>query len=129
MRNAEASVGRTGTPLRIYGEMVVFLGADEVEARARKEHLDELDQWPYRSDAAIFVGTPSGLADELIAWTEAGLEGFRLRPAVIAHDLDALVDGLVPALQRRGAFRTAYEPGTLRSRLGLPPAPNRYTVT
>jgi alkanesulfonate monooxygenase SsuD/methylene tetrahydromethanopterin reductase-like flavin-dependent oxidoreductase (luciferase family) len=129
VRAAEQFVGRRGTPLRIYGEMVVFLAATESAAHDRRARLDELDHWPYRSDAAIFAGTPSGLADELLAWTAAGLEGFRLRPAVIRHDLDALVEAVVPELQRRGVFRTAYAPGTLRSRLGLPVAPNRYATT
>jgi alkanesulfonate monooxygenase SsuD/methylene tetrahydromethanopterin reductase-like flavin-dependent oxidoreductase (luciferase family) len=126
VRAAEQFVGRAGTPLRVFGETVVFLAATVDEAQARKAHLDELDNWPYRSDAAIFVGTPAGLADELLAWTDAGIEGFRLRPAVIGHDLEAIVDGLVPELQSRSRFRTGYEPGTLRARLGLPVAANRY---
>jgi hypothetical protein len=34
---------------------------------------------------------------------------------------------VVPLLQRANQFRTAYRPGeTLRQRLGLPAAPNRY---
>ncbi|MCU1503397.1 MAG: FMNH2-utilizing oxygenase [Ilumatobacteraceae bacterium] len=126
VRDAERLVERAGAPLKIYGEMVVFVAEREGEALADKERLDQLDGWPYRSDAAIFVGTPSRLADELEAWQAAGLDGFRLRPAVIGHDLDALVDGLVPELQRRRVFRTAYAPANLRQRLGLPPALNRY---
>jgi hypothetical protein len=34
----------------------------------------------------------------------------------------------VPELQRRGAFRTAYEAGTLRALLGLPRPANRYAA-
>jgi hypothetical protein len=45
---------------------------------------------------------------------------------VIQHDLDAIVDGLVPELQRAGAFRTAYDPGLFRERLGLTRPENRY---
>ena len=37
-----------------------------------------------------------------------------------------VVDALVPELQRRGAFRTAYEAGTLRGLLGLARPLNRY---
>jgi hypothetical protein len=80
----------------------------------------------YRSDAAFFIGTPDDLADQLVDWQGHGLDGFRLRPAVIAHDLDAIVDRVVPALQKRGVVRTAYSPGTLRMRLGLPRPENRY---
>ncbi len=129
VRAAERAVDRQGRPLSVYGEVVVFLGDDDRDAQERKARLDEHDGWPYRSDAAIFVGTPGGLADQLEAWRDAGLEGFRLRPAVIGHDLDAIVGGLVPELQRRGVFRTAYSPGTLRARLGLPAAPNRYAAS
>ena len=39
-------------------------------------------------------------------WRQAGLSGFRLRPGAIPDDLEAITRGLVPELQRRGAFRT-----------------------
>jgi hypothetical protein len=52
----------------------------------------------------------------------------RLRPAVTATDLPLLVTQVVPELQRRNLFRTEYRDGeTLRARLGLPVAENRYT--
>ena len=86
----------------------------------------------YRSDALVFVGTPADLADLLQEWAAAGLTGFRLRPGALPHDLSAVTRGLVPELQRRGAFRTAYETGswaaTLRGRLGLPRPANRYAA-
>ena len=56
-----------------------------------------------------------------------GIDGIRLRPAVNATDLPVIVDEVVPLLQRAGRFRTAYHDGeTLRERLGLPVADNRY---
>jgi hypothetical protein len=45
---------------------------------------------------------------------------------VLPTDLDAIVDGLVPELQRRGLFRTSYEPGSLRERFGLGRPASRY---
>jgi hypothetical protein len=55
------------------------------------------------------------------------VDGVRLRPAVNATDLPVIVDDVVPLLQKAGRFRTAYTDGqTLRSRLGLPVAENRY---
>ena len=48
---------------------------------------------------------------------------------MIGHDLDAIVDGVVPELQRRGAFRTEYEDGLFRERLGLPRPVSRYAPT
>ena len=68
---------------------------------------------------AALACSPTELADLLVSlWTE-GLDGARLRPATLPNDLLAIVDGVVPALQRHGVFRTAYGPATLRDRLGL----------
>jgi alkanesulfonate monooxygenase SsuD/methylene tetrahydromethanopterin reductase-like flavin-dependent oxidoreductase (luciferase family) len=124
---ARRDAGRTGTD-HVFGELVVLLDDDEALAAARWAQLESWSGRPYASDAQVFVGTPQGLADLLLARAEAGLTGFRLRPAALPQDLDAIVDGLVPELQRREVFRTAYEPGTLRDRLGLERPANRYAT-
>jgi alkanesulfonate monooxygenase SsuD/methylene tetrahydromethanopterin reductase-like flavin-dependent oxidoreductase (luciferase family) len=83
-----------------------------------------------RSDALVFDGTPTELVDLLLHWQQIGLDGIRLRPAVNATDLPVIVDEVVPLLQQANRFRTAYTDGeTLRSRLGLPIAENRYART
>jgi len=74
----------------------------------------------------VFTGTPGQLADLLLEWQRAGLSGFRLRPGAIPDDLELITRELVPELQRRGAFRTAYEASTLRGLLGLPRPVSRY---
>ncbi|GAA1303417.1 LLM class flavin-dependent oxidoreductase [Saccharothrix xinjiangensis] len=79
-------------------------------------------------DALVFTGTPAGLADLLAEWHAAGVRGFRLRPASLPDDLSAIVSGVVPELQRRGLFRTAYTATTLRGHLGLPRPANRYAA-
>lgn len=80
-----------------------------------------------RSDALVFDGSPADLVELLLRWHGLGVDGLRLRPAVNAVDLPVIVDEVVPLLQRAGAFRTRYaEPETLRERLGLPAAVNRY---
>jgi alkanesulfonate monooxygenase SsuD/methylene tetrahydromethanopterin reductase-like flavin-dependent oxidoreductase (luciferase family) len=80
-----------------------------------------------RSDALVFDGTPTELVELILRWQQHGIEGVRLRPAVNATDLPVIVDEVVPLLQRAGRFRTAYTDGeTLRERLGLPTAENRY---
>jgi alkanesulfonate monooxygenase SsuD/methylene tetrahydromethanopterin reductase-like flavin-dependent oxidoreductase (luciferase family) len=80
-----------------------------------------------RSDALVFDGTPTELVELLLRWQELGVEGVRLRPAVNATDLPVIVDEVVPLLQQAGRFRTEYTDGeTLRERLGLPIAENRY---
>jgi alkanesulfonate monooxygenase SsuD/methylene tetrahydromethanopterin reductase-like flavin-dependent oxidoreductase (luciferase family) len=80
-----------------------------------------------RSDALVFDGTPTQLAELVLRWQQHGIDGVRLRPAVNATDLPVIVDEVVPLLQQVGRFRTAYRDGeTLRERLGLPVAENRY---
>jgi alkanesulfonate monooxygenase SsuD/methylene tetrahydromethanopterin reductase-like flavin-dependent oxidoreductase (luciferase family) len=80
-----------------------------------------------RSDALVIDGTPTELVDLILRWQQQGIEGVRLRPAVNATDLPVIVDEVVPLLQQADRFRTTYTDGeTLRERLGLPIAENRY---
>jgi alkanesulfonate monooxygenase SsuD/methylene tetrahydromethanopterin reductase-like flavin-dependent oxidoreductase (luciferase family) len=125
IRAAETAAGRDG--VHVFGDLAVFLDDSAGAARRRRERLDELAGSQYTSDARIFAGTAAELADLLLDWREAGLAGFRLRPAALPHDLAQITGALVPELQRRGAFRTAYPAaGPLRSLLGLPRPANRY---
>ena len=126
VRLAEAAVGREGDRLRVFADLVVFLDDEAGAASARRDHLDQLDGRAYRSDAAVFTGTPAELAEQLLAWRTAGIAGFRLRPGVAPHDLQAITRRLVPLLQQRGAFRRSYEASTLRGLLGLGRPANRY---
>ncbi|UFR01445.1 LLM class flavin-dependent oxidoreductase [Streptomyces sp. Go40/10] len=113
-------------PLRRFADLVVFLDDEPGAAARRKERLDALAGAEYTSDALVFTGTPGELADLLLDWRTAGLDGFRLRPGALPHDLTAVTRRLVPELRRRGAYRSAYGTGTLRERLGLPTPRNRY---
>ncbi|AWT46656.1 MULTISPECIES: LLM class flavin-dependent oxidoreductase [Streptomyces] len=126
IRAEQEAAGRADQPLHVFADLVVFLDEEPGAAAARKERLDTLAGEPYTSDALVFTGTPAELADLLQEFGGAGLTGFRLRPAVLGHDLPAITRGLVPELQRRGAFRRAYEAGTLRGLLGLARPANRY---
>jgi alkanesulfonate monooxygenase SsuD/methylene tetrahydromethanopterin reductase-like flavin-dependent oxidoreductase (luciferase family) len=132
IRAEQALAGRADEALHVFGDLVVFLDDSAAAAQARRERLDELAEAAYSSDAHIFAGTAAQLADLLLDWREAGLAGFRLRPAALPHDLAQITGALVPELQRRGAFRTAYPavggPGTLRGLLGLPRPASRYAA-
>jgi alkanesulfonate monooxygenase SsuD/methylene tetrahydromethanopterin reductase-like flavin-dependent oxidoreductase (luciferase family) len=80
-----------------------------------------------RSDALVAPGAAAELVDLVLRWQRIGLDGVRLRPAVTAVDLPFIVDEVVPLLRDAGGFRTVYREGeTLRARLGLPVAENRY---
>jgi alkanesulfonate monooxygenase SsuD/methylene tetrahydromethanopterin reductase-like flavin-dependent oxidoreductase (luciferase family) len=129
IRAAQAEAGRGDERLLVFGEFVVFLDEDPAAAIARKERLDEVAGTPYRSDAPVFVGSPGALADQLAGWSEAGLDGFRLRPGTVPRDLAAITDRVVPELQARGLFRRSYEADTLRGLLGFERPANRYAVT
>jgi alkanesulfonate monooxygenase SsuD/methylene tetrahydromethanopterin reductase-like flavin-dependent oxidoreductase (luciferase family) len=120
--------GRSASEVTVLADVVVFLGSTAAEAGSRKVRLDELFGRTYRSDAATFVGTPVELADLLEDWSEGGVQGFRLRPGGLPHDLKLICEGLVPELQRRSLFRTAYDSGTLRSRFGRSRPTSRYTL-
>jgi alkanesulfonate monooxygenase SsuD/methylene tetrahydromethanopterin reductase-like flavin-dependent oxidoreductase (luciferase family) len=126
VRAEQAEPGQE-TP-HVLGDLVVFLDETAGAAADRKARLDERDGAEYTSDAAVFTGTPAELADRLIAWREAGLSGFRLRPGALPHDLAAITRGLVPELQARGAFRREYDASTLRGLFGLDRPVNRYAA-
>jgi alkanesulfonate monooxygenase SsuD/methylene tetrahydromethanopterin reductase-like flavin-dependent oxidoreductase (luciferase family) len=128
IRAEQATAGRADDTVHVFGDLVVFLDDTEGAAAARKARLDERAGAEYASDAHVFVGTPARLADLLQDWQQAGLSGFRLRPAAIGHDLERITRALVPELQSRGAFRTGYESDTLRGLLGLARPANRYTA-
>ena len=113
--DAEQAAGRA---VKVYADLVVSLVDDPLTPRAA-----------ISSDAHVFVGSTSDLAELLISWHDAGIDGVRLRPAVNAIDLPAIADELVPLLQSAGRFRTGYRDGeTLRERLQLAAAPNRYAA-
>jgi alkanesulfonate monooxygenase SsuD/methylene tetrahydromethanopterin reductase-like flavin-dependent oxidoreductase (luciferase family) len=128
IRAHEAAEGRSDPPLRIFADAVVFLDEDAPTAQNRKQRFDDLDGKPLRSDALIFVGTPADLAELMVAWQAAGIDGFRLRPGAMPHDLEMITHEVVGALQDRSAFRHHYEDATLRARLGLPRPASRYAL-
>lgn len=72
------------------------------------------------------IGTAKDIADELQAWFEQqAADGFNVMPPLLPTGLEDFANEVVPELQRRGLFRTAYEGSTLRDRLGLSPLRTR----
>lgn len=76
------------------------------------------------------IGTPESITDTLEEWfhNEAA-DGFNILPPWLPGGIEDFVDLIVPELQRRGLFRTAYEGRTLRENLGLPRPENIWTST
>jgi len=72
--------------------------------------------WPWTT--SIIVGSPTTVADILQEWVEeTDVDGFNLAYAVTPESFENVVDLLVPELQKRGAYPTAYRQGTLREKL------------
>ncbi len=66
------------------------------------------------------AGTPEQIADDLIAWVDAGAaDGFNIMPPYLPGGLEDFVDQVVPILQRRGVFRTDYSAQTLAGNYGI----------
>jgi N-acetyl-S-(2-succino)cysteine monooxygenase len=75
----------------------------------------------------VAIGTPQDIADDIEKWFKEGAaDGFNVVPPVLPGSARDFVDFVVPELQRRGLFRTAYESTTLRGNLGLPDLKPRY---
>lgn len=74
-------------------------------------------------------GTASDIADSLEHWHKTGAaDGFNILTLTHPHGFVDFVDSVVPELQRRGLFRTAYEGATLRENLGLPRPANQFAA-
>jgi FMN-dependent oxidoreductase (nitrilotriacetate monooxygenase family) len=77
----------------------------------------------------LLIGTPSMVADTMQEWFENGAcDGFNIIPSMFPDEFESFVDLVVPELQRRGLYRTAYEGNTLRDRLSLPEPMSRYAA-
>ncbi|WP_339538138.1 LLM class flavin-dependent oxidoreductase [Pseudomonas sp. RA_15y_Pfl2_54] len=64
------------------------------------------------------VGSPAQVADELQSWiTETGLDGFNLTRIVTPESYVDFIELVIPELQRRGSYKTAYDSGSLREKL------------
>ena len=109
-----------------------------VESDAGRSALENITRadpdrsWTVRQAAAhvaiggigpVFVGSPATVADRLEEWIdETDVDGFNLAFAVRPETFVDVADLLVPELQRRGRYKTAYREGTLREKLfGGPP--------
>jgi FMN-dependent oxidoreductase (nitrilotriacetate monooxygenase family) len=63
------------------------------------------------------MGTGDDIADAIEGWVAGtGIDGFNLRQFTTPGTIENFVEFVVPALQKRGLYRTSYEPGTLRER-------------
>lgn len=85
----------------------------------REWTLRELAQWVgVGGFGPVVVGSGETVAEELIRWQEeADVDGFNLAYHVTPGTFEDIVEHVVPALQARGRYKTAYAEGTLRHKL------------
>jgi N-acetyl-S-(2-succino)cysteine monooxygenase len=75
------------------------------------------------------IGTPAQVVDSMEEWVNfQAADGFNIIPTHLPGGIEDFVALVVPELQRRGLFRTAYEGRTMRENLGLPQPDSRYAV-
>ena len=98
--------------------------------KSRQALIRQLYQWIASARGHFtIVGTPVQIANTLQQWFEnEAADGFNILPPWLPTGLNDFVDLVIPELQRRGLFRTAYEGRTLRENLGLPFPINRYAA-
>ena len=104
-------------------------GQDALVAQARRESLTvrQLAQRVSGYGGLKMVGTASEIADTMQHWLETeACDGFNVMFPTVPAGLNDFVDLVVPELQRRGIFRTAYQGSTLRDHLGLTRPQNRF---
>ncbi|OIQ68123.1 dimethyl-sulfide monooxygenase [mine drainage metagenome] len=66
----------------------------------------------------VAVGTPVQVADAIEAWfDQTDVDGLNVPFAISPGDFEDITDMLVPELVKRGRYKAAYQPGTLREKL------------
>jgi alkanesulfonate monooxygenase len=104
-----------------------------VVALARNENLSIRQLYMRLAGARgkrTIVGSATHVADQFQQWfDEDAADGFVIQPSYLPGSLDDFTQFVVPALQDRGIFRSAYEGKTLRENLGLDRPASRYALT
>lgn len=66
----------------------------------------------------LFVGSGAEIAEQLIALVdETGIDGFNLTRTVAPESHQDFIQWVIPELQQRGRYKTAYQTGTLRNKI------------
>ncbi|MHA6197878.1 LLM class flavin-dependent oxidoreductase [Pseudomonas wadenswilerensis] len=132
LRHASAEAGvahfssSTGIDFSAYelDEPIQYVKSNAIQSATR--HLQNndwtrrrlLDQHALGGRYITLIGSPQQVADELESWiAETGLDGFNLARTVTPESYEDFIDLVIPELQQRGSYKTAYDPGSLRQKL------------
>lgn len=105
-------------------------GPKLLQEKAKRENLT-LRQLAYQVAGArrhrLVIGSATEVADQLELWfRNEAADGFNIFPAWMPGGVEDFARLVIPELQERGLYRTAYTGGTLRENLGLQRPANRY---
>ncbi|MBF8802642.1 LLM class flavin-dependent oxidoreductase [Pseudomonas asiatica] len=132
LRHASAEAGvahfaaSTGIDFAAYAldEPIAFSQGNAIQSATRQLQDNAwtrrrlLQQHALGGRYVTLVGAPEQVAEQLIAWVdETGLDGFNLTRTVTPESFEDFIDLVIPQLQQRGRYKTAYAEGTLREKL------------
>ncbi|MDQ0027159.1 FMN-dependent oxidoreductase (nitrilotriacetate monooxygenase family) [Variovorax paradoxus] len=101
-----------------YGKTNAIESATRTAAQQGWTRRKLLDLFELGGRYPAIVGDASQVADELQSWIdETGVDGFNLSRTVVPESYEEFVDLIVPELQNRGVYKTAYAEGSLRRKL------------
>ena len=117
-------------PLERQGPQDLRSISERLRDRVRRDHptIRQLSQQVAGMGSGCnVIGTAEEIANVMQTWFEQGAcDGFNITPPYLPGGCDDFVEMVIPVLQERGLFRTAYEGTTLREHLGLKPAVSWY---
>lgn len=112
--------GRDRSDVKILADVVIYPGATSAGAQELRDSLDAMAGHVQWSNALQLVGDTREIADRMQQWTQAGIvDGFTILPCLVPESVHALVDHIVPELDRRGLLQRSDEGFSLRDHLGL----------
>ena len=107
-------------PVRVTGSQAIQSNVEAITASIGPDWTTRqlMDRFILGSRQPPIVGSPEQVADALMSWMEeADIDGFNLSRTVMPECLETFIALVVPVLQARGVFKTAYEPGSYRQKL------------
>ncbi|HCN44361.1 MAG TPA: N5,N10-methylene tetrahydromethanopterin reductase [Pseudomonas sp.] len=132
LRHASAEAGvahfssSTGIDFSAYelDEPIQYVKSNAIQSATKNLQSNDwtrrrlLDQHALGGRYITLVGSPEQVADELESWiAETGLDGFNLARTVTPESYEDFIDLVIPELQKRGSYKTAYDTGSLREKL------------
>ncbi|MBZ4487709.1 NtaA/DmoA family FMN-dependent monooxygenase [Microbacterium sp. cx-55] len=118
-----ALVDKTG---RVYDPKTPLKDIDTNTARGFLSWTSQAvtDREPLVEDVALIsrrssrvVGTPDQIADRLVEWQAAGIDGVNVVNWVLPGSFEEFAEKVLPVLRERGLAQSEYAPGPLRQKL------------